>query len=359
MAPPSRQCGTVATARPRSSSSSNSCRLLLEPTPIAPQGVLTVVQQVSLQDTKELLSMDCAFGLANYLRTPTDATFAVAAAAPAVTSSSSSSAALELHWNSRNCCSSKQEPYRPPLLSPFAPFNMPRALAGDPPEFITDASKVSLRDTALKPVSMSVWNQVEENLDQEVENEEEDADEGEGDDGASYKKVCRFRSYQSKLWQTKFKELCSHRRKYGSCVIPHQHMGAIAGLSKWIRRQRYQYKLLQQGKHSTLTQERVAALQEIGFVWHSHESAWDEKYQELVEFYHCHGHVRVPCVYRENPPLSVWVQSQRRQYRHFLRGQRSFLTQERRNKLLQLGFVFDRRTKDTLNTTLTTSSDDA
>jgi hypothetical protein len=78
-----------------------------------------------------------------------------------------------------------------------------------------------------------------------------------------------------------------------------------------------------------------------------------------VEFYHCHGHVRVPCVYRENPPLSVWVQSQRRQYRHFLRGQRSFLTQERRIKLLQLGFIFVPRTKDTVNTTFSTISGDS
>jgi hypothetical protein len=360
MAPPNLYCDTLATARSSSSSSSsNSSRLLLEPTPIAPHGIRSVVKQVSLQETKDLLSMDWTFGLADYLRTLPESTAAAAAAAaaPAVTPSSSSSAA-ELHWNDKNCCS-QQEPYRHPLLSPFAPFNMPRVLTDEPPDFSTNTCRVSLRGTIPNPVSMNVWNQLEE----DEENEVVDADEGDsseqGDDEESYKKICRFRSYQSKLWQTKFKELCAHRRKYGTCVVPHQHKGAIAGLSKWIRRQRYQYKLLQQGKHSTLTQERVAALQEIGFVWHSHQSAWDEKYHELLEFHQCHGHVRVPCVYRENPPLSVWVQSQRRQYRHYLRGQRSFLTQERRSKLLHLGFVFSPRTKDPPNTITRTSSDDS
>ena len=169
----------------------------------------------------------------------------------------------------------------------------------------------------------------------------------------------RFRSYQNEQWNMKFQELCEYRRQHGNCNVPSSY---DRGLSKWVKRQRYQYKL----KHkkpvetpatsggdedasttttttSTLTDERQEALERIGFVWHSHESAWEERYEELCTFHNANGHCNVPTLYPENTALPLWLQSQRRQYRLFMKGERSFMTEERIAKLSSIGFIFTPR----------------
>ena len=179
----------------------------------------------------------------------------------------------------------------------------------------------------------------------------------------------RFRSYQNEQWNKKFQELCDYRRQYGNCNVPSSF---DRGLSKWVKRQRYQYKLKHKqvgtvssssstsrstGENtdaastgsttttstSTLTDERQHALEGIGFVWHSHESAWEERYEELRDFYNTNGHCNVPTNYPENTALPLWLQSQRRQYRLFAKGERSFMTEERIAKLSSIGFIFTPR----------------
>lgn len=91
--------------------------------------------------------------------------------------------------------------------------------------------------------------------------------------------------------------------------------------SQWVKRQRYQYKLLKEGRHSTLTQDRQDSLNNIGFVWDSHHSNWMERWYELASFVRDHGHANVPTNYGPNRQLSIWVKCQRRQYKLFLRDQ--------------------------------------
>ena len=174
----------------------------------------------------------------------------------------------------------------------------------------------------------------------------------------------RFRSYQNEQWNMKFQELCEYRRQHGNCNVPSSY---DRGLSKWVKRQRYQYKLKYKKTvqtpatsggdedassttstntattTSTLTDERQEALERIGFVWHSHESAWEERYEELCNFYNANGHCNVPTLYPENTALPLWLQSQRRQYRLYMKGERSFMTEERIAKLSSIGFIFTPR----------------
>jgi hypothetical protein len=77
--------------------------------------------------------------------------------------------------------------------------------------------------------------------------------------------------------------------------------------ARWVKRQRYQYHLRSSGRHSTLTDERVAALDAKGFVWHSHKATWEDRYQDLLAFLEEHGHTKVPTKYPKNPKLAVWV----------------------------------------------------
>ena len=49
-------------------------------------------------------------------------------------------------------------------------------------------------------------------------------------------------------------------------------------LAQWVSKQRVQYKLLKEGKKSQITNERVAKLEELDFVWNEQEAKWQERY---------------------------------------------------------------------------------
>ena len=152
----------------------------------------------------------------------------------------------------------------------------------------------------------------------------------------------RFRPYQSEVWGERLQELCDFRAKFGHCLVPHNWSGNTA-LAQWVKRQRYQHKLKQEGRHSTLSDERLALLEEMGFVWDSHKAAWEERLNELRDFRKTHGHCNVPSTYDKIPPLAVWVKCQRRQYKLFIKGEKSTMTQERIAQLDSLGFSWNPR----------------
>jgi hypothetical protein len=143
-------------------------------------------------------------------------------------------------------------------------------------------------------------------------------------------------------WDVRFQELADFRHRHGHSLVPHSHPESPS-LSLWVKRQRYQYKLHREGKHSTMTKEREAALEQLGFVWDSHAATWDERFRELSTFQSDCGHCKVPTSFPPNPQLAVWVKSQRRQFKLFVSGRKSYMTQARRFQLSNLGFVFNPR----------------
>lgn len=120
----------------------------------------------------------------------------------------------------------------------------------------------------------------------------------------------RFREYQAEIWTEKFEDLCDFRRVHGHCHVPHSYK-ENAPLAQWVKRQRYQYKLKLEGKRSTLSDERVKLLDNIGFIWNSHDAVWEERWNELLQYKQLHHDCIVPSNYKENPQLAVWVKRQR------------------------------------------------
>ena len=119
-------------------------------------------------------------------------------------------------------------------------------------------------------------------------------------------KDVRFREYQAEIWSEKFEDLCEFRRQYGHCHVSHTFTDN-APLAQWVKRQRYQFKLKLEGKRSTLSDERVRLLNQIGFIWNSHDVVWEERWYELLAFKQMHGHCIVPSNYDKNPQLAIWV----------------------------------------------------
>ncbi|KAL3940037.1 MAG: hypothetical protein SGBAC_005340 [Bacillariaceae sp.] len=152
----------------------------------------------------------------------------------------------------------------------------------------------------------------------------------------------RFRPYHEQQWRVIFQKLVQYKVENGHCSVPHSYSEDPI-LARWVKRQRYQFKKLKNcDPTSTMTTRRLQELKSIGFVWHSHESSWHKKLNELKVFKKEKGHCHVPSHYPENARLAAWVKCQRRHYKLFTSGSSSStMTIERLRELESLGFAFD------------------
>jgi hypothetical protein len=159
---------------------------------------------------------------------------------------------------------------------------------------------------------------------------------------ATLKKEHRFHTYQAGQWADRFNDLCLYREKHGNCLVPNKYREDLS-LARWVTRQRYQYKLMIEGRSSTITEERVKALEEIGFAWDSQGALWGERLEELKKFRSIYMHCNVPSNYRENPQLALWVKCQRSQYRLLMEDKPSNMTPQRIRYLEAVEFEWQLR----------------
>jgi len=87
-----------------------------------------------------------------------------------------------------------------------------------------------------------------------------------------------------------------------------------------------------------MTEERVKALEDIGFIWDSQGTVWRDRLRELIEFKRIHKHCNVPSNYSKTPSLAVWVKCQRRQYKLYREGKPSTIISQRIKELERIGF---------------------
>ncbi len=133
---------------------------------------------------------------------------------------------------------------------------------------------------------------------------------------------------QELCWNKMYKRLEKFHKKFGHSRVPEGYKDKE--LAKWVKNQRNLYK------KDVLPQERIEALNSLGFLWVVFESTWLEMYQELVGFYKEFGHCLVPKNY-ENKKLVWWVGTQRNVYKN------KSLSQEKIDKLNAIEFVWDAR----------------
>ena len=147
-------------------------------------------------------------------------------------------------------------------------------------------------------------------------------------------------------WKRQFEELVAYKRENGHCNAPQS-----TPLGKWVKMQRENYRETQlraQGAlpqnrtkpRPTLSEERIAQLNSIGFQWKVAPPAagWEHRYEELVEYKRLHGDCNVPQAWPENRQLGRWVMKQRCQYTLRQKGDRCQITDERIQRLNDLGF---------------------
>ena len=120
-------------------------------------------------------------------------------------------------------------------------------------------------------------------------------------------------------------------------------------LGRWVRHTRKKYSKLVSGEkyYCTLKQSQIDYLTAKGFEWESKYKkvnspaklkSFDDRIKELLEYKDKHGNCLVP---QKLSGLGQWVHSQRKDFRNWkLVGKESAMTEERYNKLVEIGFVF-------------------
>ena len=68
-----------------------------------------------------------------------------------------------------------------------------------------------------------------------------------------------------------FHHLATFKDTFGHFVVPSENVV----LFNWVRHQRFLHK------RNKLSEDRVAALEGIGFPWTGHEARWDRMYRKL------------------------------------------------------------------------------
>ncbi|KAG7355190.1 helicase domain protein [Nitzschia inconspicua] len=162
---------------------------------------------------------------------------------------------------------------------------------------------------------------------------------------SSYSTSAECTRSMSDRWNDRYHDLKAFVKKHGHCHVPIKYKDNIL-LSRWIKRQRYQWKLKQEGRQSSLTDARQVKLEKLGFLWDVRSIVWDIRYQELVEFHKRHGHCNVSINCKDFPKLGTWVKCQRRQYCLMISGHKTHMTPSRVQLLQKVGFSWSGKQAD-------------
>ena len=106
-------------------------------------------------------------------------------------------------------------------------------------------------------------------------------------------------------WNRMYALLCDYKEENGDCLVP-QTKGNVSKLAKWVCKQRSEYKRKRERKPSSLSDEREALLDQIGFTWKILVVSWDERYQQLEKIGSCSG----PAVLQADSSLYKWCSYQ-------------------------------------------------
>jgi len=176
-------------------------------------------------------------------------------------------------------------------------------------------------------------------------------------------------NYQDEVWNLQFQQLQKFRRDHGHCLIPSTYFNRP--LAKWVEVQRMHYRNIHKQRlkqltmedeeeeddrpsnsaedtspqdcvaYSPLTETRIQLLDNEEFVWDVAEYQWNIHFHQLKEFSKINGHTFVPTT-----SLGRWCQKQRIEYKKKIQGEKTTMTDSRRDRLIQVGFLFEIKNND-------------
>jgi hypothetical protein len=103
-------------------------------------------------------------------------------------------------------------------------------------------------------------------------------------------------------WLVRYNELLEYMSMFGDFSVPKMYNGERS-LASWVCRQRLFFK------NKTLSESRIAKLNEVGFTW-SQEDDWMKRCSQLVEYKREFGDCCDNFKHKLNPQLGTWVKNQ-------------------------------------------------
>ena len=125
----------------------------------------------------------------------------------------------------------------------------------------------------------------------------------------------------SNKWLSVFSKVAAYKNETGHCNIP-RNRPDLKQLALWVKNQRYEYR---KGK---MNPKKIELLESVGFTWDLHEAKWFEMLEELKRFKAMHNHTNVPQRVPEVRKLSIWVSTQRLNFKRGKMSKERFLILE-------------------------------
>mmetsp|Transcript_31046 Transcript_31046/g.67180 ORF Transcript_31046/g.67180 Transcript_31046/m.67180 type:complete len:657 (+) Transcript_31046:577-2547(+) len=162
-----------------------------------------------------------------------------------------------------------------------------------------------------------------------------------------------------KQWEEQFAALSAHYSATDSFSVNGDDE-ASKKLRRWMSDQRAEYRLLQSGKQSKMSDVKIARLRELGFDFDAADKRadqlsqktragykprkeWQDMYAKLLEYKEQEGTTVIDRRDKENAELRAWVNEQNMAYRHMREGKLKKglgLTEEKRRLLEEAGHEF-------------------
>mmetsp|Transcript_15326 Transcript_15326/g.37712 ORF Transcript_15326/g.37712 Transcript_15326/m.37712 type:complete len:721 (-) Transcript_15326:282-2444(-) len=142
--------------------------------------------------------------------------------------------------------------------------------------------------------------------------------------------------FTMRKWCARYDQLFDFWKQHGNFLVSFDEDPI---LHRWIDIQRSRYKG-QSISPRPLTRSERYLLDRIDFPWKSDrdEVHWQMRYQELVQFWEKHGHLRVPASEPEHQHLFYWIKNQRQNYCGTGRGHK--LPEHKIKQLEKIGFTW-------------------
>ena len=131
-----------------------------------------------------------------------------------------------------------------------------------------------------------------------------------------------------------FQKLVAYHKLHKHTMVPSRY-DEDPKFGKWVCKQRYHCR------NDDMPSNRLDLLNSIDFEWEEHKGGnrnynkqWMKMFQKLVAYNKLHKHTLVPSQYDEDPPLGIWVGTQRKLFN------KNKLLKERLDQLNSIGFVW-------------------
>lgn len=136
------------------------------------------------------------------------------------------------------------------------------------------------------------------------------------------------------LWERNFAAAVEYHREHGDLNIPVDYVDRNGiRLGAWMFNIRHGLK--NKNGRTQLTAEQIARLDELGMNWAGkHNATWDKAYRAAYQYKKMNGNLDIPAAYVTADGISLgrWIRRQKT----------AKLTEERRNKLDALGFIWEK-----------------